>query len=150
MVGAIRQTPSGRYVTVMVPQAWILFPFPYLSIVCHVFFFFFPFFSFVFFWPFSGTSVISPSLTVTRPRPSERRAPRRQDPSTGGHSFRVFSILFYSPLEAPCESSRAPRARLPGLVGTRPWAESAPPQIGALLLGRFGPFGLDPGRNPTY
>jgi len=96
---------------------------------------FFLFFSFVFFWPFCGTSVITPSLTVTRPRPSERRAPRRQDPSTGGHSFRVFSLFYSLLLKRPARVFEQPRARLPGLVGKRPWAEGAPPQIGAPPFG---------------
>ena len=95
MVSAIRQTPSGRYATVMLPQAWILFSSPYLSIVCFVIFSF-PFFSFSFFWPFCGTSVIN-SIGRNAPAPILKARAQETGPvQPGGHTVVILLEFFFS------------------------------------------------------
>jgi hypothetical protein len=66
MVSAIRQTPTGRYATVMLPQAWILF-----LLLIFLLFVMFPFclFSFFCFGPFCDTSVINPIIGRNAPAP---------------------------------------------------------------------------------
>ena len=149
MVGAIRQSLSGIYATVMVPQVSSLFPFSYLSIVfsCFLFHLLFSF------GPFCRTQRHNPIIDRNAPAPISKAPAQETEPiyrrSYG--TFRVF--FFYSSPEAPCESSRGgtgdpgpdPLAWVGGyatLGGVRNPPRSAPPLFGTLWT-----FGLDPGWN---